>query len=417
MRIFLLMSAVFCCCAVPVPAAHAEEQLFTGILEVVTTSGKACAGQKGKHQISLVINRDDSDAVVGYIGGDTVTVGQVRGTYPGSLSLRYPYTDPERAEGHSLQFEINGAVLTGELKDRHLDAAVDDCNFDLARIRLQLSDDDEATHTIYRHLSRRFEAQMYRSTALSISRTGANADAVHVYELALGLADSIYAPDSPHLVLYLTGLANSYIKTGRYQNFIDLYSTRIDFIRDEAVRLIFNRHQVRSLVQVGRAAMGREEYPAALENFRKALLIDYKNKDTISATMSALVRSGQHDAAIAFLEETEQKLDNEPDRQDVREAIALVEYQKARKELKAGRAAEAERSLRRAIKLDPGTAHYVAVLARWMHRAGKYSEAQTVLKRGLESFKDGPQRQELTEAREKLQLTEMILARIRRAGG
>jgi predicted Zn-dependent protease len=116
------------------------------------------------------------------------------------------------------------------------------------------------------------------------------------------------------------------------------------------------------------------------------------------------------------LEETEQKLDNEPDRQDVREATALVAYRKAQNEQKEGRAVEAERFLRKAMKLDPGTAQYVVVLARWTHKADKYQEADMILKRGIESFKEGPQRQELIEARKKLQQTELILAKIRRAG-
>lgn len=417
MRIILLVAIVFCFALFLPYAADAEVRLFTGTLEVVTTSGKACAGRKENHQISLVFGSEDAHgAVFGYFGGDAVTIGELRGPSLGALSLRYPFPDDERAEGHTLRVEINGNALSGELRDRHLGAAVDDCNFDLARLKMRLTESDEAAQAAYQRLSKRYEAQLARSTAFSIYRTGAYNDAVHVFERALALADNLYPPGSAQLIPYLTGLANSYMRTGRYLDFSALYSSRMNTLSDEAVRVIFSHHQIRSLLQVGRAALGREEYQTALDNFSQALRIDYKNKDAIAATMSALVRSGQHDEAIAFLEQTEQKLDSQPDRQDVREAIALVAYQKARKEQKAGRSADAERSLRKAIKLDSGTAYYLVVLARWMHRAGKYPEADAVLRRGLDSFKDEARRQELSEARDKLRQTEMILAKLRRAG-
>ena len=265
-------------------------------------------------------------------------------------------------------------------------------------------------------MSKQYEAELTRSTAISITRTGAHAGAVHVFEKALAMADKLYPPDSPQLLPYLTSLANSYMRTGRYLDLINLYNARINNLHDEAVRLVFNHHQIRSLLQVGRAALGREEYQTALDYFRQALGIDYKNKEAIEATLSALVLSGQHDVAIAFLEETEHKLDSEPDRQDVCEAIALVLYQKAMKEQKAGRTIEAERSLRKAIRLDPDSANYLMLLARWVHKAGNYSEADAILKKGLESIKDEAQRREIIEARDKLRQTEKILAKIRKAG-
>lgn len=417
MRFIFLIATTLCIALFLSHAAEADVRLFSGNLEVVTTSGKACAGRKGNHSILLVIGSDDApESVFGYVGGDTVIVGQLRGLSSGTLSLRYPYPDAERAEGHSMLVEISGKTLRGELHDRHLDATVDDCNFDLARVKLLQTDNEEIAHAAYQRLSKQYEAQLARSTALFISRSGAHAEAAQSFEKALAMADQLYPPDSARLLPYLTGLANSYMRTGRYDDFNLLYASRIGTLHDEAVLLIFSHHQIRALLQVGRAAMGREDYQTALYNFRQALRIDYKNKDAIAATMSALVRSGQHDAAIAFLEETEQKLDSEPDRQDVREAIALVEYQKARKEQKAGRTLEAERSLRKAIKLDPGTAQYLVVLARWVHKTGKYSDADAILRRGLDSFKDEPRRRELTEARDKLLQTEMILAKMRRAG-
>ncbi len=417
MRYYSLISAIFCIALILPRAAGADVRLYTGTLEVVTTSGKACDGRKGNYQISLVIGtEDDNNAVSGYVGGDTVTVGQLRGQSLGELNLRYPYPDADHAEGHSMRVELSGSALRGELRDRHLDAASDGCNFDLARIKMLLAVGDAAANEAYQRLSRLYEAQLVRSTAVAITRTGDYAGAVHVFEKALVLADELYPPDSAPLIPYLTGLANSYMRTGRYSDFTALYNSRLATLHDGAAAPIFSRHQIRSLLRVGRSALEREEYQAALDKFRQALRIDYKNKEAIEATMSALDRSGQHEEAIAFLEETEHKLEVEPYSQDVREALALVLYQKAVNEQKTGRTVEAERSLHRAIKLDPGTTLYLAVLARWVHKTGNYHDADAILKRGLESFKDEARRRELIEAREKLRQTEKILAKIRRAG-
>ena len=258
MRFYFLISTAFCVALFLPPAAGADVRLFTGNLEVVTTSGKACAGRKGSHTFSLVLGSDDTqDSVFGYAGGDTVTVGQLRGQSLGALNLRYPYPDAERAEGHTMRVEISGGTLRGELRDRHLGPAVDDCNFDLARVTLRQSGSGEAAQAAYQQLSKRYEAQLVRSTALSISRTGAHADAVHVFEQALALADKLYPPDSAQLVPYLTGLANSYMRAGRYLDFSNLYSARVNSLTDDAVRLIFSHHQIRSLLQVAAQKKGQ----------------------------------------------------------------------------------------------------------------------------------------------------------------
>ena len=395
----------------------AEMQLFSGNLEVVTTSGKACTGHTGIHEIFLVFGSDGShDEVFGYVGGESVIVGQIRGSLRQPLKLRYPYPDAERAEGHTLRIVIMGASVTGELRDRHIDAAVDDCNVDLARLSLVRNDNNEVASETYQRLSLQYEAQMIRATAMAFSKKGLHAESSQSFEKALTLADRLYPAGSARLIPYLTGLANSYMRAGRYQDFSALYTSRFTSLHDDAVKMIFSHHEIRSLLQVGRAAMGREDYRTALYNFRQALKIDYKNRDAIAATMSALVRSGQHDEAITFLEETEQKLDNEPDKRDVREAIALVTYRKAKKEQQAGRGVDAERLLNKAIKLDPVTVQYVVELARMIHKTGRYAEADTLLRRGIDSSKDETRRKDLMEAREKLRQTEMILTKIRKAG-
>lgn len=421
MRNYFIVS-VLCLALFQSNTLSAAVRLYEGTLEVVKTSGKACSDLKGNHKVSIVVGTgypaEYQDSIFGYIGGDTVTVGQLR-SQPHDLStlaLRYPYPDSERAEGHSLRVEFNGKKLNGELSDRHIDDNADDCNFDLARIELSLNESDEAASKVYQRLAGLYEGQLARSAAIFHSKKGEYATAVELYEKALSILEKLYPPDSVRLTPYLTGLANSYMRAGRYADFNRLYDSRIANVHNAAVKEFFNHHQIRSLLQVGRAAMGREDYQTAIYNFRRALKIDYKNKDAIASNMSALVRSGKHDEAINFLEETEQKLENEPDRKDVREAIALVVYQKSKKEDKDGKRAEAERSLRKAIKLDPGTPQYLIALARLLHKDGKYSEADGLLKRGANLFSDASSRSELEEAREKMRRTEKILARIRKVG-
>lgn len=418
MRPYPLIISVTMLLALLIPApVLADLRLYIGHLDVVTTSGKACEGMRGRHQIYMVLNVDEDErSYSGLLGGDIIAVGRLAGASPEHLSLRYPFSEASLAEGHSLKFVITGNKLSGELRDKHIEASTDDCNFDLARLTMTLSEQDDAVVTAYQKLSAQFDAQLSRSIALSQLRAGKYAEAAQNYEKALSYADKVFPADSPKLAYYLTGLANSYMRLGRFADFIGLHAERYPSITDETVRATFNEHLFRSHLHLGRSAMNREEYPSALDHFRKALAINNKSRDAIAAIMSVYVRSGQHDEAIGFLEQTEKRLESEPARRDVRGAIALVHYQKARKDDKAGRPAEAEASLLKAIKLDPETVQYLIVQARWRHKAGNYAEAEAILKKALDRFKDELSRAELNAAREKLRLTEMMLKKIRGNG-
>lgn len=399
-------------------SVRADLRLYVGNLDVVTTSGKACEGLRGRHQISLVISSDyEQNVFSGILGGDSVAVGRLSGSALQHLELRYPYPEPALAEGHTVKLSISGETLTGELHDKHINASENGCNFDLARLTLKESVLDDAAVTVFQALSTQYDAQLARSTALSFMRAGAYSEAVQNYENALMLADKAFPYNPPKLAPYLTGLANCYMRMGRFADFVNLYRERYPVILDEAVRTVFNGHLIKSHLHLGRTSMGREEYAAALDHFRKALEVNHNNKDAIAGVMSAYVRSGQHDEAITFLEQTEKKLGSEPDRRDVRGAIALVQYQKAKKEDKAGRYADAQVSLSKAIKLDPEAYQYPIVMARWRHKTGSYSEADYILKKALERFRDETARSEISAAREKLRITEMMLNKIRRSGG
>lgn len=417
MQLRSFLPACMVLCLIVPNSAWAHLRLYVGTMDVVEVSGRACAGLKrGGYPVSVVITTDDeSGTLSGYIGGDSVTIGQLSGPSTGSLIVRYPYPDAGRAEGHTLHIKLTGRSLTGELRDRHIDASVADCNFDLARLSLQLSDDEESARTAYQKMARRYESLRARHAALELYRTGAYEEAVDLYEQALSLARQDSAADPNKLTPYLAGLASSYMRLGRYEDFNCLFAEHSANIKDAAVLQMFRYYRIQSLLMAGQAAMGREDYAAALDQFRQVIELDYKNKNAISFTITALVRNGQYDEAITFLEQIEQKLGTEPNRRDVRGVIALVQYHKAKNDHKLGRVKEAEAALRKAIQLDPDSGYYLILLARWRHKAGHYSEADGILKKAMQRFRDDAIRQELSAAREKLRQTEQILAKIRRA--
>lgn len=398
--------------------ASAEMRLYRGDLEILSTSGNGCIGLRGKQDIALIFAVDEeNDIVSGYFGGNSVTTGRFGGNRAAMMSVSYPFQDPQRAEGHRIKLEIVDQSLTGELRDRRIEATENDCNYTLARISASRVEGIDAAMTVYNYMHGRFEAQLSRSRALSLTRKGLYSDAVPLLESSLSLAESTYGVPSPELAPYLLSLANAYIRLGKYEEFNRLYQERQAAITDEASRSIFNAHRVLALVKIGRASMAREDYTSALESFLSAGEIDYKNKDVIAGVMSAYVRSGHHEEAIRFLAGTEQRLDNEADRHDVNDATALVYYQKAKRDEKAGKQAEAEESLHQAVRLDPDTAQYLIQLARWRHKSGSYRDADELLRKRLDSAKDDQMRQEIISARLKMRQTEDILKRLHSQGG
>lgn len=398
--------------------AKADLRLYVGNLEVVSTSGKACKEARGHHRVSLVLGSDDElRNFKGILGGDNISVGRFSGSSLENLAVTYPYSDSALAEGHSLKITVSGTTLTGELRDKHVDASAEDCNFDLASLTLKQSEPGEAAVEIFQQYSAQFEAQLARSKAISLLRSKEYGAAALKYEEALTFADMAYPNNSPKLATFLAGLASSYMRLGRFADFVNLYAERYPEMNDDAVRVLFNGYLIKSQLHLGRAAVGRENYSAALEHFNKVLAVDRNNKDAIAAIMSTFVKSGQHDEAITFLEQTEKNLESDPDRRDVRGAIALVQYLKAIKLDKSGKYAEAEASLQKAISLDHETVQYTILLARWRHKSGKYHEADAILKKAAEHFKDESARLEISAARDRLRMTEMILKKIRRSGG
>lgn len=399
--------------------AVADVRLYSGTLEVVLSSGKSCETFRGRHQVYLILSADeDNNSVSGYFGGKNITTGSFVGPSMNNLDVSYPFYDRQRAEGNKLLLRFTGEnKIYGELRDRHLDSGVDDCNFDFGRLEIQVIDDVARTSIEYQRLHALYDAQLARSTAIALMRQGQFSAALAQNEKAVELVESVRGESQVNTDPYIVSLANAYIRLGRYDEMNRLYIQRYAELQDDASRTILNSHRVKALVNIGHAAMLREEYNSALESLRLAYSLNNSSKDAIAAIMSVYVRSGRHDEAITFLTETEKKLEQESDKHDVQDAIALVYFKKAQKDDKAGKQAEAEASLKKAIQLDPHTAYYVITLARWRHKAGNFTEADEMLKRGLDRFRDEASKREIYEARSKMRQTEEILKKMRRQDG
>jgi thioredoxin-like negative regulator of GroEL len=96
--------------------------------------------------------------------------------------------------------------------------------------------------------------------------------------------------------------------------------------------------------------------------------------------------------------------------------MAQVYYQKAAKAGKSGKDSEAEDDLKRAVALDPDSVICLIALARLRHKAGSFSEAESLLSAGLERSRDDDSRREISAARERLKQTEVILSKLRKEG-
>ena len=396
--------------------AHAGVRYYTGEMTVLATSGKSCDGQKGARAVALVLDDDEPSVLKGYFEGAGISGGHFSGNDAGHLEVYYPYSDAERAGGHSLSITVSGGRLAVELRDRHLEATVDDCNFDLARMSLALAGDGEPARRQLKRMEALFEAQSIRSRASAAARAGNHVSALALYEDAYGLAARHLPAGAPRLNSFITGLANTYIRLGKNDDFDRLYGERIATVTDAGVRAILNGHRLRTLLAAGKALLAREDYPAAIDRFLQAYRLQPQSKDAVSAVMSAYLRSQRHDEAIAFLERAEKIMERERDRTEVREARALALFRKSRHDERGGRAAQAESSLRLAMQLDPGVVQYPVALARLRHKLGEYGEAEGLLDDAFERFTDATSRREISEAREKMKITELILKRLKTAG-
>ena len=396
---------------------HAAVYVYEGRMEILVTSGGSCAGLAGSHDVSLAVSEDGQGGgeLNGYFVGSGITIGKFSGSDPARLAVRYPFQDEVRGSGHVMSLQRSSDSLSAELHDRHVEESADDCNFDLARLTLTRSSAGDVAVRLAR-MAGQFEAQLARSQALALVQSSGYEAAVPYFEKALQLADSYLAAGSEQLNSYIIGLATGYIWLERFDKFNLLFDTRIMAVEDEALRTVFSDYRVQTLMNAGRAALVREEYPTALAHFEQASRLQPRNREVVAAVMSVHVRSGRYTEAVTFLEHTESLMELEADRRDIRAAMAMVLFKKAQADDKNERAAEAESALKRAMVLDPAAVQYLIALARLRHKSGHLDEAESLLEEGLARFSDERSQQELMAARDRLRQTELFLGKIRRGG-
>lgn len=396
--------------------AHAAARYYVGQIDIQVTSGNSCDGMTGKHDIVLVVSDDAAGASLGgYFSGDKLTIGRFSGKDRSRLDVTYPFVEEHRASGHFLAVERLDDRFIAELRDRHAEADAEDCNFDRARLDLaQVSDGDASAHL--RQLTNQYDAYFNRSHGLALSLKSGYREALPYFEKALELADTAYPAGSDQLTSYIIGLATCYIWLERFDSFNQLYDSRIANVTDESVRSVFGGFRVRPLMAAGRTALGREDYDEALKNFEEAYRVQPQNSDAAIAVVSVHLRREQYREALAFLERSRSLLKNENERREVSTAMAMILAKKAQKDDRKGETAEAEASLRRAMELDSSSVQYLIALARLRHKAGSLSDAQSLLDKGDEQFKDAFSQKELKNARDRIMQTEMFLRKIRTAG-
>ena len=397
--------------------APSAVQLYSGQMEILVTSGNSCGGLTGNHDMSLVVVEEagGSGALHGYFAGDGITIGTFSGSDPSHLAVRYPFFDDVRATGHVMSMSRSESTLTAELHDRHVDAVADDCNFDLARMKLTRMSDNDAVARLAQ-MTGLFDAQKIRSQAVSLVQSSGYQVAVPYFEKALTLADTYLAQGSDQINSYIIGLATGYIWLERFDQFNRLFDTRIMTMQDESVRSIFSGYRVQTLMSAGRTAVKREDYGSALMSFEQASRLQPGSREIVAAVMSVQIRTGRYAEAVSFLERTEAQMENEADRTDIRGATALVLFKKAQLDDKNGHGPEAEAGLKRAMQLDPGSVQYLIALARLRHKSGSLADAETVLEEGMERFSSPQSQNEIVSARDKMRQNELFLKKIRTAG-
>jgi tetratricopeptide (TPR) repeat protein len=397
--------------------AHAAVQLYTGQMDILVTSGKSCDGVAGKHDVTMVVTVADGEIspLEGYFTGEGISLGHFSGTDPAHLDVRYPFHDEQRAAGHVLTILSMDGTVVAELRDRHAEETSEDCNFDKARLEL-VRDPTGDPLARQRQLAGLYNAQLNRSQALAISTKSGYPAALPYFEKALSLAESSLPVGSEQLTSYIIGLATCYIWMERFDQFNQLFDAKISVIPDESVRSIFSAFRIRPLMSAGRSALAKDEFDAALKNFEEAYKLQPQSSEAVIAVVSVYLRRDQYGEAISFLERTVSILKSEADRREVHTAMAMILSKKAQKEDKNGRGDEAEQSLKRAMELDPGSVYYLIALARQRHKSGSLHDAESLLDRGVELFKDDYSQKELQNARDRIMQTEMILKKIRKVG-
>lgn len=392
----------------------AETQFYRGNMDVVTGSGMLCEKVLGQHTISLVFEKSDhNSAITGYFEGKGITIGRFSGTDLARMTVIYPDYDEEQATGHLLSLTRSHSILEGELHDKHVNASAKVCNFDLARLKLQLVAEGESARIQLTQVTKLFDAELANSNARALTRKGDYENALPLFKKALDLADTVLDHDLFPLDSSIVGLASSYFWLGRFKEFNQIYDERFGTVTDEQGKHILNGQRFMSQFHMGSEAVKRGEYDEALKILLPTYKLNMQNMEIIGSIITSYLHSERFIDAIGFLEQGIPKLDREADRKVVIGTIAMISFLKAKKDEKDGREIEAEADLRKAVSLNPAYVPFLVALARQRHKAGSFEEANKLLLEGLDRFKDEPSRKEIIVALEKMKQIETIMKSVR----
>ncbi|MDI9570945.1 MAG: hypothetical protein QM278_09550 [Pseudomonadota bacterium] len=173
-----------------IDVAAAAPALYTGTLEVKTTSGRACTGSEKKKPINIQITLEsDSAGISGFLSGDGIMTGRFSGPDLTKLTVVYPFADKALAEGHTLSLAVQGDILTGSLHERHLDDTVENCNYDQAELKLKKTGDAAATKAAQEKSAALFTAQLSDDQAAGLFKQAKYGEAEPLFKRSLAIKE------------------------------------------------------------------------------------------------------------------------------------------------------------------------------------------------------------------------------------
>lgn len=389
---------------------------YQGIMQIIKTSGGACEKLENKsYPVTLIFNRLPNGSINGYFLAEGITQGKVDGNYTSTLLVTYPYHDAARSSGHVISFFEKEGKLKAILHDRHIESDINECNFDHAEMTLAKAPIEEPEKKLA-YLGSRFEAHLTRSQAMELRRNGDLYGAVLSYEKAVSLSDKVYPVGNAMRDSFVAALAGSYMKADMTKEFSALYNQRFAKLSDEATKVIFNEYKLQSLRKSGRKALLNDDYDAALDFFSKANELKPQDAISIAGVMASFLKSERYEEAIKFLEKTEKNLENQGDRREIREAIALIMLKQSSVLERKGKSDAAMKLLERAELLDPASVSYPVAIARLRHKiSGNLVEAEAIIEKLNKKYTDDSSKKMFAAAILRMRLVDMMLKKIKGA--
>ncbi|GFO63263.1 tetratricopeptide repeat protein [Geomonas paludis] len=204
--------------SLPLAPAFAVQEVYVGTLDLVEVSGRDCRGYTNSRPIELVLERRQGGALTaieGYLYGPQMEPGRIRGTDPAHLTVVYPGADRSSGE-HRLSLSFDHDVLSGEMREAHLDAAADGCNFDRAFITALKADallaSKKADNARQLFRARELELEAWRYLESSAYEQ-AEANLLQ----ALEIRKRIYGEEAAEVATGLAELGKLFRHTGDYQ--------------------------------------------------------------------------------------------------------------------------------------------------------------------------------------------------------